>query len=51
MLAGGRARIEVDATVLDEARRVDWDRDLVLLGFAPGATVGPFRSGSVAAKA
>jgi PP-loop superfamily ATP-utilizing enzyme len=50
MLAGNKARIEVDPTVMDDARRVDWDHELVGLGFAPEILLCEFRSGSVASS-
>lgn len=47
MLSNNRARIELDESVVDAARSVEWHPDFVAMGF-DGVSVRPFRSGSVA---
>lgn len=50
MLSGNVARIELDDSVVDAARGVDWHPDFAAMGF-DGVSVRPFRSGSVSIPA
>ena len=50
LLSGNRARIELDATIVDHAKEINWEKKFLSeLGFS-SVSIKPFRSGSVALK-